>query len=397
MTESDKNSLTSDNLLRKYQQLQEEVRSSRRIDESVVMKLIAKKTKIQAPTLTLPSLSKRPELETSTNLVVANKLDAISSVKLKKPVLKPKAKKHKQWRLKRVLVGHNGWVRCLAIDPSNEFFASGSTDSTIRFWDMASGSLKLTLTGHVSSIRAMAISKMFTYLFSASEDKSVRCWDLTTNKCIRKYHGHLSGAYSLSLHPSQPLLATGGRDACVRLWDIRTRHEVFCFEGHEDAINAVVLQSDEPQLYSGSADSTIKLWDIRTGAKLKGLTQHYKGVRALAGHPVEYSFVSGASDGMKVWKFPEGEFMRNIELKGIINSLDISPEDVLVAGVDDGSIGLFDWGSGDMFQMIKSAPQPGSLEAEAAIFDTKFDLSGLRLLTAECDKTVKVWEQYQSE
>lgn len=387
--------LRLDSLLDKYRHLINDLGNSSSINTSIVKRFIAKKNNKPEPISIQPVLSKRQEPETSTDLVVANKLDVISALKLKKPLLKPKPKQHKNWRLKRVLVGHTGWVRCLAIDPSNEFFASGSTDSTIRFWDMASGTLKLTLTGHVSTIRALAISKTFTYLFSASEDKSVRCWDLTTNKCIRKYHGHLSGAYSLSLHPSQPLLATGGRDAAIRLWDIRTRHEVFCFEGHEDAVNSVILQNDEPQLYSGSADSTIKLWDIRTGSKIKGLTQHYKGVRAMVGHPIEYTFASGAADGMKVWKFPEGEFMRNIELKGIINSLDVSPEDVLVAGVDNGNIGLFDWSSGDMFQLINSAPQPGSLEAEAGIFDTKFDLSGLRLLTAECDKTIKVWEQYE--
>jgi len=385
--------LTTSHLLEKYKQFSTKLHESNLVNDSVVSKFIDKKTKHDKSPADVISLTKRSDINTTTDIAISNKLDQINIAKLKKPLLKPKAKNHKQWRLKRVLVGHTGWVRCIAIDPSNEFFASGSTDSTIKFWDLASGVLKLTLTGHVSSVRAISISKTLTYLFSASEDKSVRCWDLTTNKCIRKYHGHLSGAYSLSLHPSQNLLATGGRDAAVRLWDIRTRHEVFCFEGHEDAVNSVILQNDEPQLYSGSADSTIKLWDIRTGTKLRGLTQHYKGVRAMVGHPIEYSFVSGAGDGMKVWKFPDGEFMRNVELKGIINSLDISPEDVLVAGVDNGDIGLFDWSSGDMFQLIKSTPQPGSLQAEAGVFDTKFDLSGLRLITAECDKTVKVWEQ----
>ena len=397
MSEINNTSYTSKDLIKKYKHVAEDTNRFSPVNDTIVKNFIAKKNKVSQPEDISLSLTKRTGVNQNTDLVVAKKLDEISAVRLKKPLLKPKAKNHKKWKLKKVLVGHMGWVRCLAIDPSNEYFVSGSTDSTIKFWDLATGALKVTLTGHVSTIRALAISKTFTYLFSASEDKSVRCWDLTTNKCIRKYHGHLAGAYSLSLHPSQPLLATGGRDAAIRLWDIRTRHEVFCFEGHEDAVNAVILQNDEPQLYSGSADSTIKLWDIRTGTKIKGLTQHYKGVRAMAGHSIEYSFASGGGDGMKVWKFPDGEFMRNIELKGIINSMDISPEDVLVAGLDNGSIGLFDWSSGDMFQMIKSTPQPGSLEAEAGIFDTKFDLSGLRLLSAECDKTIKIWEQYSDE
>lgn len=32
----------------------------------------------------------------------------------------------------RVISGHLGWVRCIAVDPSNEWFATGSGDRTIK-------------------------------------------------------------------------------------------------------------------------------------------------------------------------------------------------------------------------------------------------------------------------
>jgi WD40 repeat protein len=46
------------------------------------------------------------------------------------------------------------WVRCVAVDPSNEWFATGSADRTIKIWDLASGQLKLTLTGHIEQVGA---------------------------------------------------------------------------------------------------------------------------------------------------------------------------------------------------------------------------------------------------
>jgi len=67
------------------------------------------------------------------------------------------------------------------MDPGNEWFVTGSTDRTIKFWDLASGQLKITLTGHLSPIRGMVVSDRHPYLFTASEDKTVRCWDLETN------------------------------------------------------------------------------------------------------------------------------------------------------------------------------------------------------------------------
>ena len=34
-----------------------------------------------------------------------------------------------------VLSGHLGWIRTIAFDPSNEWFATGSADRTIKIWD----------------------------------------------------------------------------------------------------------------------------------------------------------------------------------------------------------------------------------------------------------------------
>ena len=44
------------------------------------------------------------------------------------------------------------WVRSVAVEPGNEWFATGSADRTIKIWDLASGQLKLTLTGHIEQV-----------------------------------------------------------------------------------------------------------------------------------------------------------------------------------------------------------------------------------------------------
>ena len=59
----------------------------------------------------------------------------------------PKPEWHAPWKLMRVVSGHLGWVRAIAIDPTNEWFVTGSADRTIKVWDQASGVLKLT---HIS-------------------------------------------------------------------------------------------------------------------------------------------------------------------------------------------------------------------------------------------------------
>jgi pleiotropic regulator 1 len=96
----------------------------------------------------------------------------------------PRPDWHPPWKLQRVISGHLGWVRALAIEPNNQWFASGAGDRTIKIWDMASGQLRLTLTGHISTVRGLAVSPRHPYMFSCGEDKMVKCWDLETNKVV---------------------------------------------------------------------------------------------------------------------------------------------------------------------------------------------------------------------
>lgn len=97
----------------------------------------------------------------------------------------------------------------------------------------------------------------------------------------------------------------------------------------------------------------IRTWDIASGKCIAALTNHKKSVRALAFHPNEYTFCSAAPDNIKVWKCPEGIFMRNISgHNAIINTVSINKDNVLVSGADNGSLYFWDWKSGYNFQKI---------------------------------------------
>jgi pleiotropic regulator 1 len=301
---------------------------------------------------------------------------------------------HAPWKLMRVISGHLGWVRCVAVDPTNEWFATGANDRTIKIWDLASGTLKLTLTGHTHNVRGLVVSKAHPYLFSVGEDKMVKCWDLEYNKVIRHYHGHLSGVFSCALHPTIHVLMTGGRDGCVRVWDIRTKQSVFVLAGHKNAVTSVFTQGVDPQVVSGSYDTTIRLWDLAAAKTLATLTQHKKAVRSIVSHPTEFTFASGAGDNIKKWLMPEGKFMGNLEGQNSpINAMSLNGENVLFSGADNGSMHFWDWKTGHCFQSFTTTVQSGSLESEAGIYASSFDQSGSRLITCEADKTIKIWKE----
>jgi len=306
----------------------------------------------------------------------------------------PKPEWHAPWKLMRVISGHLGWVRSVDIDPANEWFATGAGDRTIKIWDIASGTLRLTLTGHINTVRGIAVSDRHPYLFSCGEDKMIKCWDLEQNKVIRQYHGHLSAVYAIALHPTLDVLMTGGRDSTVRIWDMRTKANIHTLTGHQSTVVSVKSQANDPQVISGSHDSTIRFWDLAAGKCMSTLTHHKKSVRALALHPKEFTMASASADNIKKWKFPEGNFMHNLHgHKGIVNCLALNEENVLVSGGDNGALYFWDWKTGYNFQQVQSAVQPGSLDSENGVFAAAFDRTGLRLITCEADKTIKMWKE----
>ncbi|CCH59997.1 hypothetical protein TBLA_0C01840 [Henningerozyma blattae CBS 6284] len=303
---------------------------------------------------------------------------------------------HAPWKLMRVIKGHNGWVRCVQIDPvDNEWFATGSNDTTIKIWDLASGKLKITLSGHAMTVRDIAISNRHPYLFSASEDKLAKCWDLEKNTAIRDYHGHLSGVHTVDIHPTLDLIATAGRDSVVKLWDIRSRVPVVTLIGHKSPINKVHCLPVNPQVISSSVDATIRLWDIVAGKASKVLTHHKRSIRDIAFHPSEFSMATACTDDIRSWKLPEGSLLTNFEASkvGIINCLSINQDNVLFAGGDNGALSFYDYKSGHKYQSLETQALPESPDAERSILASTFDQTGLRLITCESDKTIKMWKQ----
>src|SRR5262249_44538918 len=56
--------------------------------------------------------------------------------------------------LVRTFAGHQDWVGAVAITPDGRSALSGSDDSTLKLWDLATGKSRLTLVGHEGPVYA---------------------------------------------------------------------------------------------------------------------------------------------------------------------------------------------------------------------------------------------------
>ncbi|KAJ7302089.1 WD40-repeat-containing domain protein [Mycena albidolilacea] len=197
---------------------------------------------------------------------------------------------HAPRKVVRVISGHLGWVRSVAVKPGTRWFATGAGERVVKIWDLASGE---------------SMPSRHPYLFSYGEDKTVLCRDLEANKIIRHYHGHLSGVYALSLHPTLDVLVTAGRDASARVWDMRTKAQIHILSGHTPTVADVKYQQSEPQVIIGSMDWTVRFWDLVAGKTHVTLTPSARSRSTRSSTP------SRRANNIKKWTCLEGAFVCN--------------------------------------------------------------------------------------
>jgi len=93
------------------------------------------------------------------------------------------------------LRGHTGAVNCVAVAPDDSKLATGSSDNSVRIFDVRGRSIAVLQDpraasdpGHAGGVIALAFSPNGRLLASAARDNTVRIWDTTTRRLLATLH-----------------------------------------------------------------------------------------------------------------------------------------------------------------------------------------------------------------
>jgi WD40 repeat protein len=152
--------------------------------------------------------------------------------------------------------------KALAFDPSGHTLAgSAGMDGTIQLLDLATGQAT-TLTGHTSGIEVATFSPDGRTLATGSTDATVRLWDLGTGQTTTTLTPHGGYVVSVAFSPDGRILASASIDDTVRLWDPVTGQATATLFGHTEFVTSVVFSPDGHTVASGSRDRTVRLWTL---------------------------------------------------------------------------------------------------------------------------------------
>jgi len=226
--------------------------------------------------------------------------------------------------------GHKNYVNTLAISPDGRQALSGSFDKTLKLWDLAKGECLRTFVGHKREVDSVAISPDGRQAISGSWDHTLKLWDLAKGECLRTFEGHEESVSSVAISPDGREILSGSFDKTLKLWDLAKGECLRTFEGHEKSVFSVTFSPGGRVILSGSSDKTLKLWDTNTGRCLRTFTGHTQDVRSVTFSPDGHQALSGSSDAtLKLWDTVTGRCLRTFEGHNIdwgVNSVTFSPD-----------------------------------------------------------------------
>ena len=291
----------------------------------------------------------------------------------------------------KTLDQHQGGVWSVMFSPDGYQLASGSHDKTVKLWDVESGKCLQTFADHCGWVQSVTFSPDGSKLASGSDDLTVNLWDVSSGECLKTFGQYQSGVLSVTFSPNGKTLA-GSSGYIVKLWDVESGKCLKIFDQHDDWVTSVTFSPDGSKLASGSSDNTVRVWDVTNGWCLKTFNQHQGSIWSVAFSPDGSKLASGSADNtVRVWNVFSGESLQIFnQHHEWVQSVMFSPDGVkLASSASDRTVKIWDAVSGECLQTFAS--NPGRVRA------VMFDSDGGKLVSGSTDHAVKIWDVVTGE
>jgi WD40 repeat protein len=165
------------------------------------------------------------------------------------------------------LSGHSASIASL-IFPNEDTLFSGSTDGSVRFWDIKRKEMKGKLLDQAYEVLTLACTSNAEFLAAGDPQGMVTIWKKPFDKILVRYPAQQGIVSSLGFSKDNKKLISAG-SSNVTVWDFPKAKSEFTLEGHAGPVISLAVANDGEIIATGSSrDNTVFVWNIKTGAEV---------------------------------------------------------------------------------------------------------------------------------
>ena len=312
------------------------------------------------------------------------------------------------------ITGHTEWVKAVAFLKDNTTLLSGEINGIISHWDLKTlQKSEVKMKGHQDLLSGLAFSSDGTHSVSVGAEGYVIFTDVQTGHELENFGTTaitMPGANEIAFSPDGKTVAFDSfGNVCVWNREIGSvlnnplsdkveinQNGALVFPPGAGAnidvllhqmrmISALVFSPDGKKVVSGTARGQVEIWDVETGAVLTSLTEQNlrEPIAALSFSSNGALLAIGSNKRIRVMGGSKLTLLREID--GGVETLVFAPDSlVLVSGLRNGGIELWDVESGDKLTTLDGHSEPvGTLV---------FSPDGKTLVSTGQDGTILVWD-----
>ena len=211
-------------------------------------------------------------------------------------------------------------VKAIDISCDSLLIATGADDKTVKIISVNDKKLQANLLGHSNWVKTVRFSRDALLVASGSDDRTLKLWDIYKKKLVHDFKSgeHKGAVNCVRFHPDNSCLATACFDGKVRLFDVRSKQLVQSYKEHDRPATCLSFHPSGNFLASTAYDNTIRIYDLRIGETLFTLKAHESAVMSCCFSTFgDYLATGGFDSTIVLWKTNLEQYM-NIDVSNII-------------------------------------------------------------------------------
>lgn len=302
-------------------------------------------------------------------------------------------------KLLQTFHGHARNVVTAIVGPENKTVISGSTDFSVRVWDVATGK-QLLLLPHADKVHAVAVSPDGKWLVTGCDDSGVRVFEFGSGQLHKVLPGHTGHVVAVTFSADGKWLATGANE--LKIWDAASLQPVHLLPG---SANWIAFEGEGRTLltckfmHAPNEPYVVTRWEVASGKKLAELTlKNQGGWASLALTPDGKTLFAARADSdpdpiVRAYDTATGKelFTPRHGHAGLVWTVAFSPNGQLLAsGGKDHGVRLWNlagWRRGEKLPPGRTLGQHANM-----VWCVRFSPDGKLLASGSMDKTIALWD-----